>query len=228
MVATTDVGRVAAELLQETWTGRRIIELEGPTRVTPNQIAATFAEIFSHPVQARGCSPPNVGTAFQVSGHEASGAAHPDARRLQPRMDRIRAGRNAATKRADRIERGFDGLGGQELNRGLHGPNRLLPIKRTAVTAFVPITTVHSKLRCNRSRPVSVANIVDVKTAYFARKPSTSLAVTKGLRGHPPFPGPENLPGGTEAICRDKLRRARATLIWRPDGFTPEMVGGPP
>jgi NAD(P)H dehydrogenase (quinone) len=52
MVATADVGRVAAELLQETWTGRRIIELEGPTRVTPNQIAATFAEIFSHPVQA--------------------------------------------------------------------------------------------------------------------------------------------------------------------------------
>jgi NAD(P)H dehydrogenase (quinone) len=52
MVATADVGRVAAELLQETWTGRRIIELEGPTRVTPDQIAATFAEIFSHPVQA--------------------------------------------------------------------------------------------------------------------------------------------------------------------------------
>ena len=52
MVATADVARVAAELLQETWTGRRIIELEGPTRVTPNQIAATFAEILSHPVQA--------------------------------------------------------------------------------------------------------------------------------------------------------------------------------
>jgi NAD(P)H dehydrogenase (quinone) len=52
MVATADIGRVAAELLQETWAGRRIIELEGPTRVTPNQIAATFAEIFGHPVQA--------------------------------------------------------------------------------------------------------------------------------------------------------------------------------
>jgi NAD(P)H dehydrogenase (quinone) len=52
MVATADVGRVAAELLQETWTGRRIIELEGSTRVTPNQIAATFAEVFGHPVRA--------------------------------------------------------------------------------------------------------------------------------------------------------------------------------
>ncbi len=52
MVATADVGRIAAELLQETWTGRRIIELEGPTRVTPNQIAATFAEMFGRPVRA--------------------------------------------------------------------------------------------------------------------------------------------------------------------------------
>ncbi len=52
MVATADVGRVAAELFEETWTGRRIIELEGPTRVTPNQIAAAFAEIFGHPVRA--------------------------------------------------------------------------------------------------------------------------------------------------------------------------------
>src|SRR5580698_10441976 len=53
MVATADVGRVAAELIQETWKGHRVVELEGPTRVTPNQIAATFAEIFSHPVQAQ-------------------------------------------------------------------------------------------------------------------------------------------------------------------------------
>src|ERR1700733_4956399 len=53
MVATADVGRVAAELLQETWTGRRIVELEGATRVTPKQIAATFAAILSPPVQAQ-------------------------------------------------------------------------------------------------------------------------------------------------------------------------------
>ena len=52
MVATADVGRVAAELLQETWTGQRIIELEGPVSVTPNQLAATFAELFGHPVRA--------------------------------------------------------------------------------------------------------------------------------------------------------------------------------
>jgi uncharacterized protein YbjT (DUF2867 family) len=52
MVATTDVGRVAAGLLRETWTGRRIVELEGPHRVTPHEIAATFSAILGRPVRA--------------------------------------------------------------------------------------------------------------------------------------------------------------------------------
>jgi uncharacterized protein YbjT (DUF2867 family) len=51
MVATADVGRVAAELLLENWTGRRIVELEGPNRVAPTTIAEAFAEIFNHPVR---------------------------------------------------------------------------------------------------------------------------------------------------------------------------------
>jgi NAD(P)H dehydrogenase (quinone) len=51
MVATADVGRVAAELLQETWRGRRLVELEGPERVTPNKIAAVFAKLLGRPVR---------------------------------------------------------------------------------------------------------------------------------------------------------------------------------
>jgi NAD(P)H dehydrogenase (quinone) len=51
MVATADIGRVAAELLQETWKGHRVVELEGPHRVTPNEIAATFADLLGHPVR---------------------------------------------------------------------------------------------------------------------------------------------------------------------------------
>ncbi len=51
MVATADIGRVAAALLQDTWSGRRIVELEGPKRVTPNEIAATFAKLLDHPVR---------------------------------------------------------------------------------------------------------------------------------------------------------------------------------
>jgi NAD(P)H dehydrogenase (quinone) len=51
MVATADVGRVAAELLMETRTGRHVVELEGPLRVTPDEIATTFASILGRPVR---------------------------------------------------------------------------------------------------------------------------------------------------------------------------------
>jgi uncharacterized protein YbjT (DUF2867 family) len=53
MIATADIGRVATDLLQETWKGRRVVELEGPSRVTPNEIANTFAELLGHPVRAQ-------------------------------------------------------------------------------------------------------------------------------------------------------------------------------
>jgi uncharacterized protein YbjT (DUF2867 family) len=52
MVATADVGRVGAQLLQQSWRGTRVVGLEGPRRVTPNDIAATFARIVGHPVIA--------------------------------------------------------------------------------------------------------------------------------------------------------------------------------
>jgi NAD(P)H dehydrogenase (quinone) len=51
MVAAADIGRVAAELIQETWKGKRVVELEGPHRVTPAEIAATFADLLGHPVR---------------------------------------------------------------------------------------------------------------------------------------------------------------------------------
>ena len=51
MVATDDVGRVAASLLEESWRGRRVVELEGPERVSPDQLASAFAELLHHPVR---------------------------------------------------------------------------------------------------------------------------------------------------------------------------------
>jgi len=51
MVATVDIGRVAAELLQETRKGRRLVELEGPHRVTPDEIATTFSDLLRRPVR---------------------------------------------------------------------------------------------------------------------------------------------------------------------------------
>jgi NAD(P)H dehydrogenase (quinone) len=51
MVATADVARVAVRLLQETWSGRRVVELEGPTRVSPDDIAAAFSHLLGKSVR---------------------------------------------------------------------------------------------------------------------------------------------------------------------------------
>jgi uncharacterized protein YbjT (DUF2867 family) len=53
MVATADIGRIAAELLQQNWSGRRIVELEGPRRVSPNGLAATFSALLGRAVRAQ-------------------------------------------------------------------------------------------------------------------------------------------------------------------------------
>ena len=50
MVATEDVGRVAAELLQETWQGKRVVELEG-ARLAPNDVAAAFSRVLDREVR---------------------------------------------------------------------------------------------------------------------------------------------------------------------------------
>jgi NAD(P)H dehydrogenase (quinone) len=53
MVATADIGRVAAEMLQQNWTGTRVVELEGPRRVSPSDIASALAAALGRPVQAQ-------------------------------------------------------------------------------------------------------------------------------------------------------------------------------
>jgi uncharacterized protein YbjT (DUF2867 family) len=53
MVSTADVGRVAAELLQESRTGNRVVELEGPRRISPDDIAAGYAHLLGRAVIAR-------------------------------------------------------------------------------------------------------------------------------------------------------------------------------
>jgi NAD(P)H dehydrogenase (quinone) len=68
MVATADVGRVAAQLLQETWSGKRVVELEGPQRVSPNDLAAAFAEILGRPVRAEAVPRETWGALFRAQG----------------------------------------------------------------------------------------------------------------------------------------------------------------
>lgn len=75
MVATDDIGRVAAGLLQEEWRGQRIIELEGPQRIAPHDIAATFTRILGQPVRMEAV--PRDGWRDLFTGQ---GMRHPDPR----------------------------------------------------------------------------------------------------------------------------------------------------
>jgi uncharacterized protein YbjT (DUF2867 family) len=52
MIATEDVGRTAAALLLDDWSGPRVVELEGPCRVSPNGLAEAFAKALGRPVKA--------------------------------------------------------------------------------------------------------------------------------------------------------------------------------
>ncbi len=51
MVATADIGAVAAGLLRQGWDGRRIVELEGPRRVAPEEVAAALSGLLGRPVR---------------------------------------------------------------------------------------------------------------------------------------------------------------------------------
>lgn len=75
MVATADVGRVAAELLQDTWSGTRVVELEGPSRIAPNDIAAAFAKVLGRPVRAEAIPRDTWETLFR-----SQGMRHPEPR----------------------------------------------------------------------------------------------------------------------------------------------------
>ena len=68
MVATVDVARVAAELLQQNWQGSRIVELEGLTRVTPNEIAACLAGLLERDVLAQPVPRESWEATFRSSG----------------------------------------------------------------------------------------------------------------------------------------------------------------
>jgi uncharacterized protein YbjT (DUF2867 family) len=68
MVATADIGRVAADLLREPWEGRRVVELEGPKPVSPNDIAAAFARLLGRPVRAEAVPRETWGALFRGQG----------------------------------------------------------------------------------------------------------------------------------------------------------------
>jgi NAD(P)H dehydrogenase (quinone) len=51
MVATVDIGRVAFELLHQTWSGVRVVELEGPRRYSALDIGKAFPLVMKRDVR---------------------------------------------------------------------------------------------------------------------------------------------------------------------------------
>lgn len=110
MVATADVGRVAAGLLEEDWDGVRVVELEGPSRVSSNDLAAAFSRVLGRPVRAEAIKRETWEALFR-----SQGMAHP-----MPRMrmlDGFNEGWIDFASKPDRIIKGVVGL--DEVLRGL-------------------------------------------------------------------------------------------------------------
>lgn len=68
MVATADIGRLAARLLQDIWSGREVIELEGPQRITPRQLAASFSRVLGRVVGVHAVARETWETLFRSQG----------------------------------------------------------------------------------------------------------------------------------------------------------------
>ncbi len=83
MVATADIGRVAADLLQETWTGTRVVELEAARRYSANDIGRTFAENIGRPVRTEPVPRETWETTFRAQGMKHPSTAHSHDRRIQ-------------------------------------------------------------------------------------------------------------------------------------------------
>lgn len=112
MVATADVATTAAQMLQDNWEGRWVVELEGPVRVTPHALAATLGRVLGRDVVAQA-----VPRATWAALFRSQGMANP-----LPRMRMLdgfnegwiefEAGPGAARKGATELETVLRGLAG--------------------------------------------------------------------------------------------------------------------
>lgn len=74
-VATADIGRVAAEALLEGPRGTRHIELEGPARYTPEDVAQSFGRALGTPIQLVSVPEAGIVGALREAGFSADLAA---------------------------------------------------------------------------------------------------------------------------------------------------------
>lgn len=73
----------------EDWRGHRVIEVEGPARVSPNDLAKAFSKALERPVRAKIAPRDEWEAVFRAPGHDEPEAARANGRRLQRRLDRI-------------------------------------------------------------------------------------------------------------------------------------------
>jgi uncharacterized protein YbjT (DUF2867 family) len=74
-VSTKDIGRAAADLLREQWSGVRIVELSGPQKYSPRDEAAAFATALGRDVKVV-----EVPRAEWEQRFRREGMQHPEAR----------------------------------------------------------------------------------------------------------------------------------------------------
>lgn len=73
MIATADIGRIAAEAIGDQWPGVRILYLEGPERYSPIAVAEQVSKAVGEPVQA--AEIPETEWANAIAGQGFSSAA---------------------------------------------------------------------------------------------------------------------------------------------------------
>jgi NAD(P)H dehydrogenase (quinone) len=75
MIATGDIGRLVATLLQQSWAGHRLIELEGPCRYSAEDVAGILGYLLRRPVEAYPLPEQDYEAAYRSFGASPAGAA---------------------------------------------------------------------------------------------------------------------------------------------------------
>jgi len=68
MVATEDIGRAIANVLQQEWSGNRVVEIEGPKRYSQNDLAEIFGSLMGTQVQANAVPRDQWAAQFEAQG----------------------------------------------------------------------------------------------------------------------------------------------------------------
>jgi len=75
MVSSADIGALIARTLGQDWTGRRVLELEGPARYSPNDAAEALSQVLGRQVTAKVVPREKWSALFEAQGTASDRAA---------------------------------------------------------------------------------------------------------------------------------------------------------